>query len=338
MRARSLLLGLCTLAGGVGASDGNPELWIGSLFPMFQTDGRCDKGGTQRFHAFLMAVAEINNRTDLLQLGDGGRVQLKIAAEDSKRDTATTAFVVKEHMRGVHVIVGAASSTATKAALETTSNDKDVIGKKRGAIPQISYSATSPELSNGDAYPYFMRMPPTDEHQALAMADLTRLMNKAGKGWTNVFTISSRDTYGTSGMQAFVDAASRLSLQLATGGFELSFPPGGAAQKHMDEIIGKLQKRRAKLIVLFCGHADAFKLIQLAHQASPKLAGRGSGVQWILPDSVGTNHPPTGYDTEVRLIDYLQPHCLTRRRLPHAAVHPLRIASIGAMSVTPPVP
>ena len=40
------------------------------------------------------------------------------------------------------------------------------------SIPQIGYSATSPDLSDKTSYKYFLRVVPSDRYQAAAMLDL----------------------------------------------------------------------------------------------------------------------------------------------------------------------
>ena len=58
-------------------------------------------------------------------------------------------------------------------------------------IPQISYSSSSPVLSNRTEYPYFMRVSSSDADQAKAIANLVLAFN-----WTNGATIYSDDSYG----------------------------------------------------------------------------------------------------------------------------------------------
>ena len=41
--------------------------------------------------------------------------------------------------------------------------------------PQLSFSATSADLSSAERFPMFMRLPPSDAFQGQAMADLVRL-------------------------------------------------------------------------------------------------------------------------------------------------------------------
>ena len=59
-----------------------------------------------------------------------------------------------------------------------------------GQIPQISYSSTSPKLSDGKQYTYFLRTAPSDELEGKGMADLL----KNGFGYTSVAVVNSEDS------------------------------------------------------------------------------------------------------------------------------------------------
>lgn len=66
-------------------------------------------------------------------------------------------------------------------------------------LPQVSYAATSPDLSNRDDYKYFTRTVPSDECQAEALIDVIDCLN-----WTAVYLISSSSNYGQQLREAFV--------------------------------------------------------------------------------------------------------------------------------------
>ncbi|XP_046839241.1 metabotropic glutamate receptor 1-like isoform X2 [Xenia sp. Carnegie-2017] len=69
-------------------------------------------------------------------------------------------------------------------------------------VPQISYGATSPDLSNRDEYTYFMRTLPSDVCQAQALFDITVKL-----GWSAVFLISSPLIYGKGLRKKFLKLA-----------------------------------------------------------------------------------------------------------------------------------
>ena len=61
-------------------------------------------------------------------------------------------------------------------------------------VPQVSYSSTSPILSNRETYSYFYRTVPPDNLQAQAMIDIVRHFN-----WTQISIIYTGDSYGQPG-------------------------------------------------------------------------------------------------------------------------------------------
>ena len=63
-------------------------------------------------------------------------------------------------------------------------------------IPQVSFSSTSPFLSNRTKFPYFYRTVPPDNFQTKAMIDIIRHFN-----WTQVSIIYGEASYGQQGAQ-----------------------------------------------------------------------------------------------------------------------------------------
>ena len=66
-------------------------------------------------------------------------------------------------------------------------------------LPQVSYGATSPDLSNRDEYEYFTRTVPSDDSQAKAIIDIIVRLE-----WSAVFVISSSGNYGERIRERFV--------------------------------------------------------------------------------------------------------------------------------------
>ena len=141
---------------------------VGCLSPSFKTAAAglgTDDSGIKRFSSFYLALKEINNKTDGVWDDLLPNTTLQFAWVDSKRDDAAALFGALElatnafSSEGVVGVVGAASSgPSTSAALCL----------KVTETPQISYSATSPLLSDGKTYPYFLRTPPSDALEGAA--------------------------------------------------------------------------------------------------------------------------------------------------------------------------
>ena len=64
-------------------------------------------------------------------------------------------------------------------------------------VPQVSFAATTPILSNRETYSYFYRTVPPDNLQAQAMIDIVLYFN-----WTQISIIYTGDSYGQPGARA----------------------------------------------------------------------------------------------------------------------------------------
>lgn len=108
-------------------------------------------------------------------------------------------------------MIGSDSSSVTKPIAAVMSNLQ---------IPQLSFTSTSPELSDKVTYPYFLRNIPSgmfifffylcfffvncvlDNAQAGAMASIVKNF-----GWKRVITVNTVEAYGSAAVQAFNIAA-----------------------------------------------------------------------------------------------------------------------------------
>lgn len=260
------------------------DLRVGALFPIFRSDGAIDNAGVQRLHGALLAISELNDKTDGLYDDVLPDVQIKLAHYDTMRDPARG---FRGAMRlaqrpfansGVHAYLGAASSGVTK--------EVSLLSSELG-IPQISYSSTAADLSDAERYPLLMRTSQSDAFQASAIADVV-----ASFEWDTVATIASDSYYGQSGMRAFRDTAHNLGIDVELA---QSFHVGSQIQ--MLSALRHIATSGLRIIVAFCDHTDAFELLRLAHTLG--LAGNSSDVQWIMPDSVASNFlPPDDLDPD----------------------------------------
>lgn len=257
----------------VAPTDTVPEtayVTIGALFPMFKTANNGysrDGGGIQRLHAFLMALEEINTHTagSLAAMNNLlPNTNLGFIVGDSKRDEGVAFFEAQTLANaGVKAVVGAASSGPTKNAH---------LVFKQSSITQISYSATSPDLSDITAYPYFFRTPPSDAYQAVAMVAVVKYF-----GWSEVATIATNDAYGSAGISAFAIAA--LDAGLTTKG---AVDLNTEAQAPFAEEAAVLKNGKAKIIVMFAQAAVSGRL--LVYLRSNGIGGEG--YVFIAADSV----------------------------------------------------
>lgn len=245
---------------------------LGALFPMFKTERAnfaMDISGIRRFSAFLLALNEINNKTDGIEDYLLPNTRLEYAFCDSKRDDESAFFCALSLAQtvfggdGTSAIVGAASSGPSSAAALVTA---------RTHVPQISYSSTSALLSNGNQYSYFLRTPPSDAFQAIGQVDLIKNLFQ----FTHVATVSSTDAYGSAGIAAFHIAAADAGLNILTAQTFAKDANDFSEQYH------ELKRHHARVIVIFCQASDAGRFMRGAYAQGIG----GSGYMWFGSDAV----------------------------------------------------
>ncbi|KAJ8723590.1 hypothetical protein PYW08_003502 [Mythimna loreyi] len=115
------------------------------------------------------------------------------------RDDAEACSVTSEPARAAAApLVGVLGPGASSAAVQV----QNLL--QLFSIPQVSYSATSRELSDRARFSTFFRVVPSDRHQARLLVALLRAHN-----WTYVHALHTDESYGQSGMAAFREEAAR---------------------------------------------------------------------------------------------------------------------------------
>ena len=132
-----------------------PEVHLGVLLPMFGTvaAGYSAITWSARGGAY-QALRELNDKSDGVDDELLPNTQLRFAYRDSKCDSTSalqatlqlTQYVFQGS--GVSAIIGAGCSSASETAAQVAEGSN---------VPIVSPSSLSPSLSNGRAYPYFVR-------------------------------------------------------------------------------------------------------------------------------------------------------------------------------------
>ena len=234
---------------------------LGALFPIVHTKGTLDQSGMLRLGAFLLAIDEINNSSELLP-----SIQLDFVLRDSRRDGLSALVGALELVGscgssegssgGIVAAIGAASSGPSESAAAAFSKAK---------VPQISYSSTSPKLSDGSksGFPWFLRTPPSDAFQAEAMVDiLSNLFN-----FSHVATVKSTDSYGMEGLAAFS------ALWTAQNRTILTSQSISSDDVDFSLVYSELRRVRARVIVLFCQAKEGGRFLRGAYRAGVGGAG-----------------------------------------------------------------
>jgi len=261
---------LFLLTATIATSAPPAEIHVCSLFPKWFRDGSAPRAkGHRRLAILQAALRSINNDTTLLP-----NTRLLLQHGDSRCDQLTAmaeATRMVQHAfggAGCDVIIGAACSSASKGVATVST---------LGQTPQISYSSTSPELSDSVAYPYLMRVCVSDTLQSTALAGLVRHLLRVNR----VATIASSDLYGRTGIEAFHQTAAAEEIDiLATVRFDK-----GTSEADLRLPGGPIDIVRAsgvRAIVLFCHEADARRVIRAARAEGIG----GQNYTWIGSETV----------------------------------------------------
>ena len=289
------------------ANNLNGDFIVGGLFPVFLSEKNSTKcyNNNTRFQQFtslrgdtvncyrmnlfglmwveamLFAINEINKNTKILPnftLGydirdSANEVQFAMLAaldfssegEMYNKDSRTNKTCYNS---SVVAVIGGAGSTISKTAAY-------ILGVK--SIPQISYSSTSPSLSNKADFPSFLRTIPPDYVQAQVMADLVSFYN-----WSYVSTIATDEDYGRLGIDAFKRELKPRNVCISID--ELFHPDYTLSETkaQIARIVSTLKvDKLAKVVVLFCEIPNALAFLEEAERQN--LVGK----TWIGTDSWG---------------------------------------------------
>ncbi|XP_067125897.1 metabotropic glutamate receptor 1-like isoform X1 [Centruroides vittatus] len=277
------ILGVLTLWGPVYITKGSPEIqrktvtlpgdiMIGALFSVHFAPGpkqaqtrTCgevrEQYGIQRVESAFQTVDEINRNSSILP-----NITLGIEIRDSCWYSPIALEQSIEFIRDNIAMIDDAALNASAIAEgeilcprppKLAKNLVGVIGPGSSTvtiqvqnllqlfnIPQIGYSATSQDLSDKSFYKYFLRVVPSDFHQAKVLVDIVKRHN-----WTYVSAVHTDGSYGVSGIEVFIKLAQDAGICIATTDSVLS----NAEDKAFDAIIRNLQKYpNARVVICFC--------------------------------------------------------------------------------------
>ena len=154
---------------------------LAGLFPM---SGSLAQAGVQREAAFVMSINDANERFSF-----NLTYETADTAGDPKVGVAAALKTTDDD--GVVGIVGAARSSTSIEVASQISNVHE--------IAQISYSSTSPLLSDTEQFPYFARVVPSDAKQGQVISDFMEFV-----GWSQVAIIAGDAPYSHGILNAFL--------------------------------------------------------------------------------------------------------------------------------------
>ena len=125
-------------------------------------------------------------------------------------------------------------------------------------VPQISYTATSEELSDKDRFPYFSRVAPPNQYQASAIVDIVSHFK-----WTYISTLNTDDSFGAAAIRTFHRLMkSRGICHAYSRSIETS-----ATEADFDTIVKMLRSKTARVVVAFLTDDHAKHLMDALNRA-----------------------------------------------------------------------
>ena len=240
----------------------NKTFVLGGLFPAHE-EGSISEGlrcGDVRIaldvEAMLYAIDKINADSNLLP---GVELGYDI------RDTCFSETVGQEEafdliLTGSNLVFRATNHTAydhvpTSGIIGAGGSRVSVPVASLGRLfemPQISYSSTSPLLSDRARYSYFRRTVPSDDLQVLAIVGILKRFN-----WSYVSIIYSEDAYGSAGVNELVNisAVSEICIDLLRG------IPQSFSESNFDSLVVDLGHSRANVTIFFAHRDTVGKLL-----------------------------------------------------------------------------
>ena len=266
----ALAVSASTASSGLQTAAPPAVVRVGVLMPMFRPSRlnyrRAGHWADSSRSAIFLAFREINNKTDGIADHLLPETHLAVAYADSRCDGGYGVAAALEVARdafnghGVSGIVGTGcSSSATTAAY---------IG---GAahIPMISPGSTSPAMSDGLTFPFFLRTVPVNTFRAEGIVDLLRnLFN-----YTEVAVVWTTSNSGGHGVDGMRTASVRRGLQLNE--FVIVDPE---SSRETSTVCSSLHEIGARVIVLMLS-ASASKLF--IRRAYDEFGIGGDGYLWF---------------------------------------------------------
>jgi hypothetical protein len=240
----------------------NKTFVLGALFPLRLHSPNSEgppcgeprkSRGVERVEAVLYAIDIINADSNLLPGVElGYDIRDTCFSETVGLDEAIDLIITGSDLviESCDVTGGAANSTAyavapTSGIIGAAGSRVSVPVASLGRLfetPQISYASTSPLLSDRTRYSYFRRTVPADDLQVLAIIDILKRYS-----WNYVSILHSEDTYGSSGINEFVNVSAEngICIDLRRG-----IPPSFSGND-FDNLVSDLSNSRANVMVFF---------------------------------------------------------------------------------------
>ena len=251
---------------------------------------RINKAGISWVEAMIETVKKINNNKNILP---GVKLGYVICDGYNNIDRAFDISLMLQSLRHSNTKTANTSQNNCSCYHNDTRTILGVIGGASSkistsinyivnlfSIPQISYSSTSPSLSDRSSFRTFFRTIPSDTYQGKALADIVKYFK-----WSYISTVATSDDYGRLGIEAFKKASESLDICFALEAlFDITLSLD-STKSQIRKIVSDLKsEEKANVIVLFCEWPSAQAILQEAERQN--LTGR----TWIASEAWGENN------------------------------------------------
>ncbi|NWT41987.1 TS1R3 protein, partial [Chroicocephalus maculipennis] len=150
-------------------------------------------------------------------------------------------------------------------------------------IPQVSYGASSEQLSNTELYPSFYRTVASDKSLVEAVV---LLLNRFGWNW--IATLGSDDEYGRGAQGLFLSIAANHSICIAFEGLIPTDLADPKAQHQLEDTIKLINNTKVNIIVLFAFSQPAQALLEQSIRMGLSEKVWIGTEAWIMSDKIAT--------------------------------------------------
>ena len=266
----------------------NKNFVLGGLIPVHLEDpnfsgARCgDTRRDQRVEAMLFAIDSVNaNKTLLPNISLGFDIRDTCFSEKIGLDEAIDVIISGNQLDIESCNCDSTNVGSTNTSLLTVG----IVGAAASRVsipvaglgrlfqvPQVSYSSTSPILSNRETYSYFYRTVPPDNLQAKAMIDLVLHFN-----WTQISILYVGDSYGQPGARELQNLAKYNNICIDV--YEeigVNF-----VAENYTKLANTLLSSKAEVVIVFALEQNAKLLLEAVRMAN---SSSQSTFVWIASD------------------------------------------------------
>ena len=247
--------------------------------------------GVEHVASFIAAVQAVNADSSILP-----HTTIKYVIKNNYKDAGYSVEAGVELLKGestVGAVIGPATSGNNKISARVFNPM---------SIPQISYSATSPSLSDSNLYKYFMRTPPHDLFQANVIIDFLE-QEVAGRGIFSFSLLVGPGSYAESIgklIQQSYNYGGTSSKKMQLDKTNYFREDDDDLKKQMDELFAE-DKRGCHVYVLSAQASDMKRVLSIAKEK--EMIGDDKRAQWIMVESAKASYASLRGDMSVQQLN-----------------------------------